>query len=56
MTDFDRGWNAALQAAIKAVHSAPVFPKTDGDGPRMDAERIIILDRCEKQISALTRS
>jgi hypothetical protein len=52
---FDKGWNAALEAAVKAVHAAPVFPK-DGGGPRMDGERIIILDRCAKQIAALRRS
>ena len=55
MTEFDRGWNEALEAAVYAVMRAPVFPKKDHGGPKMDAERIVILECCQKQIEALKK-
>lgn len=48
-------WNAALDAAIKAVQHAPVFPKKDGGGPLADAERIHIITVCGDQIEKLRR-
>lgn len=47
-------WNAALDAAVKAVQKAPIFPKKDG-GPAADAERISIITICCQQIEKLRR-
>lgn len=55
MTEFDKGWNAAIKAAQDAVVMAPVFPKKDS-GPAADAERLRILETCRKQVEALQRS
>lgn len=55
MTEFDRGWNAAIAAAEKAVVAAPVFPKKDHGGPIADGERIMILEVCRKKVASLSR-
>lgn len=53
--EYDQGWNAALRAAEQAIVRAPVFPRKDGGGPKMDAERIIVLEAARKQVAALQR-
>ena len=47
-------WNAAIDAAKKAIETAPIFTKNDL-GPKADAEKIIILGTCIKRVEALKR-
>lgn len=58
MTDYDKGWNDALQTAIRAIERAPVFKGSkypDGDGPVAIAEKLSILSVCRAQLQKLVR-
>lgn len=53
--EFDRGWNAAIDAAIRKITDAPAFPKKDHGGPIADAERMLILEMCRFGVDGLRR-
>lgn len=55
MTD-PTSWNAAIDAAAEAIHTAPVFPRAEKpSSPRLDAERLIVLDIAAKAVLKLKR-
>lgn len=54
MSDFDKGWNAAIEAASAALRSAPLFPKK-GRGAIDDAERINLISVCQREVMNLRR-
>lgn len=53
--EFDRGWNAAIDAATRKIMAAPAFPKKNHGGPAADAERILILEMCRFGVEGLRR-
>ncbi len=48
-------WNAAIEAAVKAVFKAPVFPKGNYGGPKANAERLLCLSAVEAEIRKLKK-
>lgn len=47
-------WNNAIDAALKAIETAPVFTKQNL-GPKADNEKIIVIDICLKRVEALRK-
>lgn len=53
MAERSADWNDALDAAIKAVQNAPIFPKKRN--VVTDSERLQILGIIERQLQALKK-
>lgn len=47
-------WNAAIEAATKAIEQAPIFPPKGS--PAEDAERINIISICRREVTNLRLS
>lgn len=51
----DTVWNAAIEAAAKAVSGAPLFPTSQDYSPRDDAKMLSAMDILDKHIRKLKR-
>jgi hypothetical protein len=54
MTEFERGWNSAIEAAARAIKEAPVF-RIKNYGPLAAREVLMVLETCRKEVTALAR-